>query len=69
MSAAKEDSDMVDELQIKLYGPDGKLKESRDSKVRFRWYHVVLGVIILIPWLVWQVLKKLKSFFFVVVPD
>ena len=66
--SVKEDSDMVDELQVRLYGPDGKLKESRDSTIKIRWYHVVLGLIILVPWIIWEILKKLKSFFFVEVP-
>lgn len=51
MSATKEDSDMVDNLQVRLFGPDGKLKESRDSNVKFRWYHVMIGLIIIVPWI------------------
>lgn len=61
MSSSKEDSDVTDRLEIKLYGPDGKLKQSRDSKYKFKWYHYVLGFIIFIPWAIWNVGKYIRK--------
>lgn len=68
--SGQDDISTNDELQIKLYGPDGKLKNVRKGKDKKRgsWKDTLfnllkwgLAIILIIPYLMYQFYKKMSS--------
>lgn len=58
--SGKEEVNYKDRIDIKLYGPDGKLKERRSSE-KPSILTVIIALILLIPYLIFKTLVPSKT--------
>jgi hypothetical protein len=58
--SGKEEVNYKDRVDIKLYGPDGKLKERRSSE-KPSILTVIIALILLIPYLIFKTLVPSKT--------
>lgn len=59
--SSKEEVRTKDTLHIKLIGPDGKIKEERDSEKPISAWAKLLAVILFIPYVIYKVFVTSKN--------